>query len=97
MKREDYLIFRASNLLTPIAYDYHMNNSGFPLSYRDFEELLKRFILTINGKLVDVIDEHGIKRKQIIPIDWDLLWKHYDVKFNVTLVFNKENKLIKIL
>ncbi len=95
MNREEYIEYRKTKTLTPVAYDYFLNNSKISLNYEEFFILFTKFSLNYKVKK-EFIDLKGIKRVSLLPVDLNFLFGYYDRKFGIVLVYKDEN-LINIL
>ena len=79
MDRETYLQYRQENNLTPVAYDYYVNNYN-GRNKVDIRMFVKTFpIFEMRERVVAASN-----RKD--GINWGLLWKHYDMKFDVRIL-----------
>ena len=91
MNREDYIQCRQHNNIVPVAYDYYINN------YHGKNKVgPKTFAQTF--PLFEMQERMHSEMRRRKGIDWGLLWKHYDEKFDVRLLYWPETgEIIQIL
>lgn len=85
MNREKYIEYRKLNLIGEVAYAYYLEQ---PVQHCTEEEFKKYFVPFAVA----------VKQDKTKFIDWSLLWKHYDEKFDVRILTDTKNnnKIIKI-
>lgn len=81
MTREEYIEYRTGSDITFVAMDYFSERVKDFRFYTFFAQIFNTF--------------RGLRKAA--SINWNLLWSHYDNKFELQILFDKEGRFIKVV